>query len=123
MANTDSEFAGDYAPAGQQAPAQSRTKMMLSAGIGHFIEWFDFGLYGTLAAIIATNFFASGDPPLRAERLFPLRGAAQGAGDRHRHHLLLHLRDGHFADLASGRDTRPGAVGDYPSGAGLCRWR
>jgi MHS family proline/betaine transporter-like MFS transporter len=49
MANTDSEYAGEYASAAEHAPAQSRTKMMLSAGIGHFIEWFDFGLYGTLA--------------------------------------------------------------------------
>jgi len=75
MANTDSEFAGDYASAGQHAPAQNRTKMMLSAGIGHFIEWFDFGLYGTLAAIIATNFFASGDPVIGLLKSFAVFGS------------------------------------------------
>jgi MHS family proline/betaine transporter-like MFS transporter len=49
--------------------------MMLSAGIGHFIEWFDFGLYGTLAAIIATNFFASGDPVIGLLKSFAVFGS------------------------------------------------
>ena len=75
MANTDSEYAGGYASAGPHAPAQSRTKMMLSAGIGHFIEWFDFGLYGTLAAIIASNFFASGDPVIALLKSFAVFGS------------------------------------------------
>jgi MHS family proline/betaine transporter-like MFS transporter len=75
MANTDSEYAGEYASAAEHAPAQSRTKMMLSAGIGHFIEWFDFGLYGTLAAIIASNFFASGDPVIALLKSFAVFGS------------------------------------------------
>ncbi|MBM3070232.1 MFS transporter [Lelliottia sp. RWM.1] len=32
-------------------------KVVLATGIGHFVEWFDFGLYGTLAAMIGMQFF------------------------------------------------------------------
>ncbi|MFJ8297176.1 MFS transporter [Streptomyces sp. NPDC094447] len=35
-----------------------RRKVLFAAGAGHFVEWFDMGIYGTLATIIATNFFA-----------------------------------------------------------------
>lgn len=37
-------------------------RVLMAAGIGHFVEWFDFGLYGTLAAAISINFFKSEDP-------------------------------------------------------------
>ncbi|MCI1984761.1 MAG: MFS transporter [Bifidobacteriaceae bacterium] len=36
-------------------------KVIPAAGIGHFVEWFDFGLYGTLATVISLNFFQKGD--------------------------------------------------------------
>lgn len=42
--------------------SRSLKKVIWAAGIGHFVEWFDFGLYGTLAASIAVNFFNTGDP-------------------------------------------------------------
>lgn len=32
-------------------------RVLLATGIGHFVEWFDFGLYGTLAYIIGAQFF------------------------------------------------------------------
>lgn len=32
-------------------------RVLLATGIGHFVEWFDFGLYGTLAFIIGAQFF------------------------------------------------------------------
>ncbi|MCK1967183.1 MFS transporter [Franconibacter sp. IITDAS19] len=48
---------------------------MTSAGVGHFIEWFDFGLYGTLAAIIASNFFASSDPTVALLKSFAVFGS------------------------------------------------
>ncbi|EPN1679141.1 MFS transporter, partial [Cronobacter turicensis] len=32
--------------------ARKLRKVLLATGVGHFVEWFDFGLYGTLAAII-----------------------------------------------------------------------
>ncbi|MFE9053547.1 MFS transporter [Streptomyces mutabilis] len=34
----------------------------MAAGIGHFIEWYDVGVYGLLAAYLASNFFVSGNP-------------------------------------------------------------
>jgi MFS transporter, MHS family, proline/betaine transporter len=40
----------------------TRRKVLLAAGAGHFVEWFDMGIYGTLSTIIAANFFAQGDP-------------------------------------------------------------
>ncbi|WP_028923328.1 MFS transporter [Pseudonocardia acaciae] len=42
-------------------PARRR-RVLLAAGAGHFVEWFDMGIYGTLSTIIAANFFATGDP-------------------------------------------------------------
>ncbi|OXM71471.1 MULTISPECIES: MFS transporter [Amycolatopsis] len=39
-----------------------RRKVLLAAGAGHFVEWFDMGIYGTLSTVIAANFFAAGDP-------------------------------------------------------------
>lgn len=40
----------------------TRRKVLFAAGAGHFVEWFDMGIYGTLSTIIAANFFAEGDP-------------------------------------------------------------
>lgn len=37
-------------------------RVIPTAGVGHFVEWFDFGLYGTLATVIGMNFFHKGDP-------------------------------------------------------------
>lgn len=37
-------------------------RVIPTAGIGHFAEWFDFALYGTLATVISLNFFQKGDP-------------------------------------------------------------
>jgi MHS family proline/betaine transporter-like MFS transporter len=45
---------------GTVSTAPSR-KVLLAAGAGHFVEWFDMGIYGTLSTIIAANFFAAGD--------------------------------------------------------------
>ncbi|KAA9148671.1 MFS transporter [Amycolatopsis acidicola] len=36
-------------------------KVLFAAGAGHFVEWFDVGIYGTLSTVIAANFFAAGD--------------------------------------------------------------
>lgn len=44
------------------APSVPRSRVLLAAGAGHFVEWFDMGIYGTLSTIIAANFFAKGDP-------------------------------------------------------------
>lgn len=43
-------------------PSALPRRVLLAAGAGHFVEWFDLGIYGTLSTIIAANFFAEGDP-------------------------------------------------------------
>jgi len=39
----------------------ARTRVVVAAGIGNVIEWYDFGLYGLLAPILASLFFPSED--------------------------------------------------------------
>jgi MFS transporter, MHS family, proline/betaine transporter len=46
-----------------------------AAGAGHFVEWFDFGLYGTLATVIAVHFFKQGDPQAALLSTFAVFGA------------------------------------------------
>ena len=41
--------------------ASERRKQMTAIGIGNFMEWFDFAIYGYFAAIIGAQFFPSGD--------------------------------------------------------------
>jgi MHS family proline/betaine transporter-like MFS transporter len=43
-------------------PAGVSRRVAVAAGIGHFLEWFDFAAYGFLAATIGRLFFPSGDP-------------------------------------------------------------
>lgn len=50
-------------------------KVLLATGVGHFVEWFDFGLYGTLAAIIGLQFFHAGDPGVALLSSFAVFGA------------------------------------------------
>nr|WP_318381629.1 MFS transporter [uncultured Enterobacter sp.] len=50
-------------------------KVLLATGVGHFVEWFDFGLYGTLAAIIGLQFFQAGDPSVALLSSFAVFGA------------------------------------------------
>ncbi|GFH67300.1 MFS transporter [Streptomyces rutgersensis] len=45
----------------QRIGPQAR-KVLVAAGIGHFIEWYDVGTYGLLAAYLAANFFVSDNP-------------------------------------------------------------
>lgn len=41
--------------------ATERRRQMVAIGIGNFMEWFDFAIYGYFAAIIGAQFFPSGD--------------------------------------------------------------
>lgn len=75
MNTTDTRYVAGYPAASPQEGRQSIFKIMTSAGVGHFIEWFDFGLYGTLAAIIASNFFASSDPTVALLKSFAVFGS------------------------------------------------
>lgn len=43
-------------------PARLTRKAILAGNVGNVIEWYDFGLYGFLATIIATKFFPPGNP-------------------------------------------------------------
>lgn len=45
----------------QTLSRQDRTKRMIAVGIGNFMEWFDFAIYGYFAAIIGAQFFPSGN--------------------------------------------------------------
>lgn len=42
-------------------PPADRRKRLAAVGIGNFMEWFDFAIYGYFAAIIGAQFFPSGD--------------------------------------------------------------
>lgn len=50
-------------------------KVITAAGVGHFVEWFDFGLYGTLATVIAAHFFQEGNPQAALLSSFAVFGA------------------------------------------------
>lgn len=45
-------------PAGEVRPAEYR-RALVAGSVGNFIEWYEFGVYGFLATIIAKNFFAT----------------------------------------------------------------
>lgn len=70
---TDSSV-GQHQP--RQLTKDDRRKRMLAVGIGNFMEWFDFAIYGYFAAIIGAQFFPSGDPT--AEMLSALAVFAVG---------------------------------------------
>src|SRR5437764_7375210 len=42
--------------------APSRVKTICGGAIGHFIEWYDWSIYGFLAGIFASQMFPAGDP-------------------------------------------------------------
>lgn len=60
---------------GDTARRQEMRKVIVAAGVGHFVEWFDFGLYGTLATVIALYFFEQGDPQVALLSAFAVFGA------------------------------------------------
>ena len=45
-----------------EVPAHLTRRAIVAGNVGNVIEWYDFGLYGFLATIIASKFFPSGDP-------------------------------------------------------------
>ena len=48
------------APALQATPGRTRT--LVGGAIGHFIEWYDWSIYGFLAGIFAAQMFPADDP-------------------------------------------------------------
>jgi MHS family proline/betaine transporter-like MFS transporter len=51
MTQPDLEFSG-----------RRRRRIIIAASAGNFAEWYDWGVYGVVATIIATQFFPAGDP-------------------------------------------------------------
>ncbi|WP_216865380.1 MFS transporter [Mycolicibacterium goodii] len=45
-----------------EAPPKVSRQVAVAAGIGHFLEWFDFAVYGFLAATLGRLFFPSDNP-------------------------------------------------------------
>lgn len=62
-------------PLDDTARAQRMRKVIMAAGAGHFVEWFDFGLYGTLATVISLNFFQQGNTQAALLSAFAVFGA------------------------------------------------
>ncbi|HBI11679.1 MAG TPA: MFS transporter [Franconibacter pulveris] len=65
----------EVAMQGEAHEARRLRKVLLATGAGHFVEWFDFGLYGTLAAIIGMQFFQSSSPAAALLSSFAVFGA------------------------------------------------
>jgi MHS family proline/betaine transporter-like MFS transporter len=52
----------DNSPAAAGGSAQSdRRRRLVAAGVGNFMEWYDFSIYGFFAVAIGANFFPSGN--------------------------------------------------------------
>ena len=51
----------DTLPEQSADSGQNLKKAARASFIGNFVEWFDYGAYGYLAAVIATVFFPTGD--------------------------------------------------------------
>ncbi|MES2071673.1 MAG: MFS transporter [Pseudomonadota bacterium] len=61
MATAPIATSGGMAPASSGMTAEER-KVIFASSLGTVFEWYDFYLYGSLAAIIAKQFFAGTDP-------------------------------------------------------------
>ncbi|MEV0697822.1 MFS transporter [Saccharopolyspora sp. NPDC050389] len=57
------------------APVRLR-RVIAAAGIGNFVEWFDFSLYGFLAPVLAAQFFPNSDPAASLLATFAVFGLA-----------------------------------------------
>ncbi|GAA1488167.1 MFS transporter [Brachybacterium sacelli] len=62
-------------PSPHEGHPQPLGKVVIAAGAGHFVEWFDFGLYGTLATAISLHFFKAGDTHAALLSAFAVFGA------------------------------------------------
>jgi len=62
-------------PLGDAERRRRMRKVVTAAGVGHFVEWFDFGLYGTLATVISLHFFRQGDEQAALLSAFAVFGA------------------------------------------------
>ncbi|WP_081430672.1 MFS transporter [Pseudenterobacter timonensis] len=75
MVNSPHQSLDGSAAVSEMTSVRKLRKVLLATGIGHFVEWFDFGLYGTLAAIIGLHFFHAEDPAVALLSSFAVFGA------------------------------------------------
>ncbi|WP_323831151.1 MFS transporter [Pseudomonas sichuanensis] len=105
-----------------EVPPATLRRVIAASAIGNFVEWFDFAVYGFLATLIATQFFASQDPSVALLKTFavfavafalrPLGGIVFGAlGDRLGRKRILSLT----ILLMAGSTTLIGLLPTYAS--------
>ncbi|GAA3905683.1 MFS transporter [Microbacterium invictum] len=63
-------------PAPRAPEPHGRRRAVIAASAGNFVEWYDFGVYGFLAPIIATQFFPSMSPGAGLMAAFAVFGVA-----------------------------------------------
>jgi MFS transporter, MHS family, proline/betaine transporter len=64
--------------ADQGVPRVARRRALVAAGIGNFIEWYDFVVYGFVATVLAPLFFPSADPAASLLATFAVFGVGFG---------------------------------------------
>ena len=68
--------AARLAPSGNRPMTAEEKKVIFASSLGTVFEWYDFYLYGTLAAIIGKQFFSNLDPA--SQTIFALLAFAAG---------------------------------------------
>ncbi|MCE0914625.1 MULTISPECIES: MFS transporter [unclassified Pseudomonas] len=105
-----------------EVPPATLRRVIVASAIGNFVEWFDFAVYGFLATLIASQFFASEDAGVALLKTFavfavafalrPLGGIVFGAlGDRLGRKRILSLT----ILLMAGSTTLIGLLPTYAS--------
>ena len=75
------EWMGTIAAGTVREPTKKEVRLVIAAStLGTVFEWYDFFIYGTLAAIIGRTFFPAGNPTI--ELILSLLGFAIGFGFR-----------------------------------------
>ncbi len=96
--------------------ADKSRRAIWAAAIGNLLEWYDFGVYGFLAVLIATNFFPGSDPTTApAQVVCRLWRRLPGAAARRHHHRPARRHQGpqdgagahHLPDGVRHRGPRP----------------
>ena len=112
---------------GEHQPTRRDIRLVITASsLGTVFEWYDFFIYGTLAAIVGRTFFPSGNPTV--ELLLSLAGFAVGFGFRPLGAVLF----GYLGDRLGRKYTflitislmglATAAVGFVPSAASIGLW-
>lgn len=100
MALIEEPFTSKAAEQGAgEATRPTRRRVLVAAGIGNFIEWYDFVVYGFVATVLAPLFFPSVDPTASLLATFAVFGV--GFGMRPLGGLVF----GHLGDRYGRRNT------------------